>query len=770
MKAVIMAGGEGTRLRPLTCERPKPMALVCGRPAIEYILDLLSLHGCDEAVITLGYLGEKIESHFETGHYNGIKLHFSYEDAPLGTAGSVKKAAKLFQEPFVVISGDALCDFNLHQALTFHQNHNAVATIIAKQVDDPREYGLVVSSDGKINGFSEKPSYLSAVSDLANTGVYILSPSVLELIPDNTKYDFARDVFPQMLYRDINLMCYQEDGYWCDIGDFESYMRCQKDILDGLVKCQLPAPEIAKGIFSHSEIPEHVKIKPPCFIGKNVILGEGTKLDSGSILCDHVCIGKNTRIYGSVLLDHVYVSDNVTCNRSIICENAKVKSRAEIFENAVIGSGAVIGEKAQIKSGVRIWNNKLIHDGQTIVSDIKYGAKGKIEFSDNGFVGETNVDITVEFAARLGCSVASCSERICAVSSSSAKSALAIKKALISGILSTGKSVADCGEVTIPIMIHTAKLISADICVHISSGANTVIKITDGDGLPISRQKERAIEGGMNRGEFPTASWDKFGSVKNITNSAMLYGASLYNHANFKSRYSIRVLCQNSALLRLVTPFFEQISSKEGEVIEIHLDSHGMTTEFFTERLGKIPHDRLVLIACAQLMREGYDIALPHEFAACADALADKYQRRVYRWFSCPNDDSDFKARALAKTQPFFKDGVILALYVLHLMEKNNTTLKEELNTIPKFNSENRFVTIKLPPQRILNSLFDTSHGIGEGVIYHENNDRVLIRSAKQGNGLYLFAESTSAETAKSLCDSVEKLIEAFENNEKDKL
>lgn len=177
LKAVIMAGGEGTRLRPLTCDIPKPMARLCGRPVMEYILDLLKTAGTTEAVVTMRYLPQVITDYFQDGEYKGIKLHFVEEDRPLGTAGSVKNAVPDEQEDILVISGDALCDFDLSAAFQFHKSTQAAATLVLAHVGDPREYGLVLTEpSGKIRGFVEKPGWAQAVTDAANTGIYIVSP------------------------------------------------------------------------------------------------------------------------------------------------------------------------------------------------------------------------------------------------------------------------------------------------------------------------------------------------------------------------------------------------------------------------------------------------------------------------------------------------------------------------------------------------------------------------------------------------------------------
>ncbi len=232
MQAVIMAGGEGSRLRPLTCDIPKPLVPLCGRPIIEYILDLIGKYKFSKANLTLMYKGEKIIQHFENKKYNNIDIEFSFEDKPLGTAGSVKNALKNHDEDFLVISGDAMCDFDLSKAINFHKQKNSMATILLKKVNDPREYGLVnINDSGKVESFIEKPSFANCNCDNANTGIYILSSKVLDLIPENTFFDFAMDLFPKMLEKDMPIYGYIENGYWCDIGNFESYVKCQKDIL-----------------------------------------------------------------------------------------------------------------------------------------------------------------------------------------------------------------------------------------------------------------------------------------------------------------------------------------------------------------------------------------------------------------------------------------------------------------------------------------------------------------------------------------------------------
>ena len=248
MKAVIMAGGEGSRLRPITCDCPKPLTEIAGHPVIEYIFELLIRHSCDEAKVTLKYLAENITERYFSGKYKGLPLDFVMEERPLGTAGSVKNAAD-FEEDFAVISGDALCDIDLSAAFELHKRTNAAVTVVAARVSDPREYGLVSAKGDRVCSFVEKPSFSGVTTDLANTGIYILSPRVLRKIPDNSPYDFAKDLFPRLLRENERISVYVTDGYWCDIGDIKSYLESQFDVIGGRFKSPFLNYD-KKGIFS----------------------------------------------------------------------------------------------------------------------------------------------------------------------------------------------------------------------------------------------------------------------------------------------------------------------------------------------------------------------------------------------------------------------------------------------------------------------------------------------------------------------------------------
>lgn len=237
MKAVIMAGGKGTRLRPLTCHLPKPMVPLIGKPCMAYTIDLLKKHGIYDIAITMQYKPEMIRDYFGDGRTFGVNMHYFQETTPLGTAGSVKNAQPFLDDTFIVISGDALTDVDLRQALNFHKQKGAKATLVLTRVSHPLEYGVVMTDDeGRIVKFLEKPSWGEVFSDTVNTGIYILEPELLERVPHGLTFDFSQQLFPALLEDDDALFGYISSGYWSDIGNLQQYRQTQFDMLDGKVR------------------------------------------------------------------------------------------------------------------------------------------------------------------------------------------------------------------------------------------------------------------------------------------------------------------------------------------------------------------------------------------------------------------------------------------------------------------------------------------------------------------------------------------------------
>jgi mannose-1-phosphate guanylyltransferase len=314
MKAMILAAGLGTRLRPITYGIPKPMAPVLNRPVMEHIVRLLARHGTTETIANLHWFPETIEGHFGDGSAFGIELSYSHEEQLLGTAGGVRNVASFLGDSFLVVAGDALTDIDLTAMREFHESHDGVATVATKRVPDTSEFGVVIAgADGRIQGFQEKPDPAEALSDLANTCIYMLRSEVFDFFPEagTSKAakpddppgftDWAMDVFPALLEGDVPFYSHEIDAYWDDIGNVEELRQSNFDALRGAVEVEPGAPEVADGVRAAVPI-EGIEVEPPALIGEGVELGEGVRIQGPAILGDGCVVGEGAWIRDTILL------------------------------------------------------------------------------------------------------------------------------------------------------------------------------------------------------------------------------------------------------------------------------------------------------------------------------------------------------------------------------------------------------------------------------------------------------------------------------------
>lgn len=416
MKAVIMAGGEGSRLRPLTCALPKPMVPVLNRPCMEHIIYLLRQHNISDTAVTLQYLPEEIKSYFGDGREYGVNLTYFTENTPLGTAGSVKNAAAFLDETFVVISGDALTDSNLQKAFEFHREKQALATLVLTTVTCPLEYGVVITDgEGKIKRFLEKPGWGEVFSDTVNTGIYILEPEILNYIDENKMVDFSKDLFPNLLAADKPLYAFVTEGYWCDIGNVEQYRQAQFDILNNKgTLLFLPGREVSAGIWmgENVRVDPSAELIPPLVIGNDCAIGPHVSLGPMAVIGDGVHIGEGSSLKQCVLWDGVMIGDRVELRGAVLGRGARLLSAARVFEGSVIGDRTVVGEESIIKPGVKIWPEKWVEKGTRLSKSLVWGNCGRSRFFGNrGITGDLFTEIAPEFACSLGLALGSSVEQ-----------------------------------------------------------------------------------------------------------------------------------------------------------------------------------------------------------------------------------------------------------------------------------------------------------------------------------------------------------------------
>ncbi|HET9137507.1 MAG TPA: NDP-sugar synthase, partial [Candidatus Kapabacteria bacterium] len=350
MKAIIMAGGFGTRLRPLTMTLPKPMVPLLNRPMMEHIVRLLKNHGFRDLTSLLYFHPEAISSYFGDGSASNISMNYIRAEADFGTAGSVRNATEQMniKERIVIISGDVLTDFDLTDAIAFHEEKKAVATIVLTRVKNPLQYGVVITSDdGHIERFLEKPSWGEVFSDTINTGIYILEPEAFERIPYKREFDFSKDLFPMLLEERAGLFGYIAQGYWRDIGNLGEYHEAHLDALASRVRIESSGLPVKNAIVEEGSMVEGVEFFGFNVVGKNVKIAPGVKL-LNCVIGDGCTIHGGSRLDHTVLWKNVEIGERTQLSYDVICNDAKIGTNAHLHEFVYMGERCVIGDRAEI--------------------------------------------------------------------------------------------------------------------------------------------------------------------------------------------------------------------------------------------------------------------------------------------------------------------------------------------------------------------------------------------------------------------------------------
>lgn len=339
-KAMLLAAGAGTRLRPLTFETPKPMVPVVNRPVIHHVLDNLLKHGVQEVMVNLHAHPEQVRGYCGDGSRWSLKLAYSMEPKLLGTAGAIKKVEGFLKDgPFFVMSGDGLSDIDLTAMYAFHRRRGSIATMATKRIDARFEYGVTLTdASQRIKGFLEKPSWGDVFSNKVNTGIYLFEPEVLKLIPKNKVYDFGHELWPKLLKMKKPIFAYETDSYWCDVGNLPEYRRSQIDVLDRRAKVNIPGVEIRKGVYVQEGTVVDLKAKmiPPVVIGKGGRIAAGAVVGPYSVIGDRANIGQGAVLDRCILFDNVTVGQGVRLTNCIIGPNGNVKENISVFEAAVL--------------------------------------------------------------------------------------------------------------------------------------------------------------------------------------------------------------------------------------------------------------------------------------------------------------------------------------------------------------------------------------------------------------------------------------------------
>ncbi|HSJ06241.1 MAG TPA: sugar phosphate nucleotidyltransferase, partial [Longimicrobiales bacterium] len=459
-----MAGGFGTRLKPLTINRPKPMVPVANRPIMEHIVALLKRHGITDLVSILYFQPEYITSHFGDGSAFGVDMKYVTADADYGTAGAVRNAADLLgDERVIVISGDVLTDFDLGAAIRSHEERAAEATIALTSVENPLAFGIVIldQATGRIDRFLEKPTWGEVFSDTINTGIYILEPEALQRVPSATNVDFSKDLYPQMLREGAALYGHIAEGYWRDIGNIDEYRIAHQDVLAGSVgvgfageRRDLPLGTL--WVEGGAVVGDDVDVRGTVIVGEGATIADHAVLEN-VVVGRHAAIGEGAELRSAVLWEQCRVGTRARVTESVCARGVHIGKGASVREKCIIADGAEVGDFAVVGPNVKVWPDKVVEERAALTHSLIWGeAWERSLFAGARVSGIPNFELTPEIAARLaGAHGATLGPgAFVATSRDSDRASRMINRALMTGYMSAGLDVEDLREMPIPVLRH----------------------------------------------------------------------------------------------------------------------------------------------------------------------------------------------------------------------------------------------------------------------------------------------------------------------------
>ncbi|UCE25703.1 MAG: NTP transferase domain-containing protein [Candidatus Zixiibacteriota bacterium] len=525
MKAIIMAGGFGTRLRPLTINIPKPMVPIADVPIMEHVVNLLRKHSITEITSLLYFQPETIKDYFKDGTAFGVHMDYVKPDDDYGTAGAVRYALDNVTEPVLIISGDLITDFNLSEAIEWHLQKKSQATILLTRMENPLAYGIVITDqEGRIVRFLEKPSWGEAFSDTINTGIYILEPEAAKLIPPKTNFDFSQNLYPLMLSRQMGLHGKVMTGYWKDVGNVDEYQNVHVDFFDKKLNLDLKGDVKATSaavVYTGTNVQLGGDIE---FTGR-VVLGDDVAVDDGARL--HNCVvGSRSRVEsGSELNNTVVWSDNhigrdAVINSTIVCNRVRIGNYVQLLDKVIVSDDCTIGDSATVKANCKIWPGKTVDDGAIVSTSLVWGEKWNRELFTNAKVtGLALTEITPEMALKVGAAFGAYVGRTSAVvlSRDASDTSRLIKRGLTSGLLAAGTNVADLETLPVPIVRYWLQKGNYAAGIYVRHNPDDFRQIDliffDGSGLDLPTAKSKKVERMYFGEDFERASLDNIGHL-----------------------------------------------------------------------------------------------------------------------------------------------------------------------------------------------------------------------------------------------------------------
>ncbi|SMC09675.1 sugar phosphate nucleotidyltransferase [Nitratiruptor tergarcus] len=589
VKAVIMAGGFGTRIQPLTHSIPKPMLPVVNVPMMENVLKQLVKVGIDEVVILLYYKPEIIKNHFKDGSDWGVKIHYVLPDADYGTAGAVGMAREYLDTTFMIVSGDLVTDFDFQKILHYHEKRESKLTITLTSVDNPLQFGVViVNEEGKIEKFLEKPSWGEVFSDTINTGIYVIEPEILKYIPKGEPFDFAKDLFPLLMQEGIDLLGYTAHGYWRDVGNPESYREVHRDLFLEKVHFDIPGkvieyPEGTLYLQGNSEIDKSVEIIDTVVIGNNVKIGKNSRLHNVTI-GDNVTIGEECKLRNSILWHDITIGKKCVFDNAVICNDNIIEDMVTAKAGVILAEGCHVGKFVTFDQDVTVWPNKEIEPAAIVTNNVVWGTKYKNAIFQEGVIrGKANIEIDCEMSCRIAEAFASLLPEgsTIAIGRDFEDSSRMLKRSFDGGVLATGVNIEDLQVIPASVLRHYIQKndninAGAYFRKSIQDPTSVEILLYTSEGHRLNTETAKKVEKNYFKQDFRKVDYKEMGSLNDE--------ASLHKNACANYLEKIKELIDHKII--------------RGSNFQVVIDlMYGITKEIFPRILSELQIENILLNA-----------------------------------------------------------------------------------------------------------------------------------------------------------------------------
>ena len=755
MQAVILAKNFGKSLEPMTDTRQKCMVPILGKPLLVYLLDLLySAHILDVKILTSALSGE-MENVVKA--YQSTKLHVELLVQPTNpdTVGSVKAALQNQEEPVLLLRADAFYDVPLDALIAFHEQKQAAVTVVAKRMQNPCEHCVLrCTEDYAIENFIDRPAWCSAASGLVNTGMYLLSPQVLSMLPDTLSFVHTPSFLERMLQEKQPLYAFVSDAYWNPIGDFSAYRALQARVLEG--KTSVALPKLAAGIFAREDLPKgEYTLLPPVYIGRHVQIGKGAVLGPYTVIEDGVSIEEGAHLRQSVVHSHAQVAAHAKVYGAILCAYSFVDVGARLCEHTVLGAHSVVGAYAKLESGVKVWPHKRVERLQTVRHTVKQGNAQRLLFDENGLLGTYGSYLEPAELANLG--------RVLSTVYATQKIGIAYAKTplchaayhiLDGAMTAAGSELWNFGEAFLSELYFFTAFCAFPLGIFLSeSHGKLKISLFSAGGLPLEGAKEQEIETCYAQEAYPKLFANRAKSSTKMKTLEAMYTKLLLREADGDlSHQCVCVQSEEPKIRMLLEDVFYRAGAKSGNELTLKINKEGTKLSLFHRATGWVPHETLLALLCQNDLEHGKHVAVAWDAPYLLDELAETKHAKLSRYLDSPRTADERAIQEVARAQLHLRDALLLAVRLLGILEKQHMDFPTLLAQVPAFYEKEAYVPLTFSPLDLPAHLSAYAIQIlPEGILVSASHGHALLKPSTSGKRLRILTESDSYAFSKEL-------------------